>query len=300
MDSLDGLRTFASVVEAGSFTAAADRLAMSNKLVSKYVAELEMRVGAKLLQRTTRTLRLTSAGQRFYPRAVALLEDFDQMTAEVRAEDRGLSGRLRVSAPTTFGEMYLQDVLADFGTLHPELLIDLRLNDRFVNLTSEGFDLAVRIGALEDSSLIARQLSTTDLIVVASPDYINTHGSPGHPTQLSSHNCIRDSNFRAGQNWPFQINGQARKIAVSGNFMVNSATAVRELVLRGKGIGLCPSYAVARDIAQGSITPLLGGFPTMRLGIQAVFTDQRHMPARTRALLDYLAKAYTDPPWMGL
>lgn len=300
MDSIDGLKTFVSVVDAGSFTAAADRLGMSKKLASKYVAELERQLGVKLLQRTTRTLSLTTAGHRFYPRCVSILDEFDAMTADVRADDKGLSGVLRVSAPVTFGEMYLQADLARFGHAHPDLTIDLRLNDRFVDLAGEGFDIAVRIGALENSSLISRRLSTTRLIVVASPEYLGKHEELRHPSQLLMHNCIRDSNFRSGQSWPFQINGQEQKIAVDGRFMVNSATAVSRLVLNGEGIGLCPTYAVAEHIKTGALTPLLSDFPSVSLGIQAVFSDARHMPARTRVLLDHLVKAYKKASWTRL
>lgn len=297
MDSFDGLRTFASVVEAGSFTAAADRLGMSKKLVSKYVAELEARLGVRLLQRTTRTLSLTSAGQRYYPRCVALLEEFEAMAADVRNAEIGLSGVLRVSAPVTFGELYIQDSLARFRDANPDLIIDLRLNDRYVDLAAEGFDLALRIGSLEDSGLVSRRLATTDLVAVAAPDYLAARGVPDEPTALTTHDCIRDSNFRAGQSWPFFINGQQQRLVVTGAFMVNSATAVRQLVLRGDGIGLCPDYAVAEDIAAGRLTRILTDFPSATLGVQAVFTDARRMPARTRAVLDHLVTAFKSPPW---
>ena len=297
MDSLDGLRTFVSTVEAGSFTAAADRLGISKKLASKYVAELENRLGVKLLQRTTRTLSLTSAGQKYYPRCVALLAEFEAMSAELREDDVGLSGTIRISAPVTFGELYLEADLARFRKKHPDLAIDLRLNDRYVDLVSEGFELALRIGSLEDSSLVSRRLNVTDLIAVATPHYLERNGRPQHPSQLVDHNCIRDSNFRAGTHWPFQINGQDQKIAVNGTLMVNSTTSVRNAVMRHEGIGLCPSYAVSEHIQRGALEHVLVDFASSQLGIQLVFTDARRLPKRTRALIDFLVDSYKTAPW---
>ncbi len=292
MDLFDGMRTFAAVVEAKSFTAAAERLGMSKKLASKYVAELEARLGVQLLRRTTRSLSLTNAGSRYYPRCATLLEEMDALGAEIREGETGLTGLLRVSAPVTFGELYVQDALADFRGAHPDLVIDLRLNDRFVDLASEGFDLAIRIGVLEDSALIARRLGAAEIVAVASPAYLGHAGTPESPGDLLRHSCLRDSNFRAGQAWPFQIGGRMQRIAVTGGYLVNSATAVRRLALRGEGVALCPDYAVAADIAAGRLARILEDFPSVRLGIHAVFPDARRLPARTRAALDFLSNAF--------
>ena len=299
MDSLDGLRTYVSVVEAGSFTAAADRLGISKKLASKYIAELEARLGVQLLQRTTRTLSLTSAGQKYYPRCIALLEEFEAMSAEVRDVECGLSGLLRVSAPVSFGELFLQQSLSAFQDQNPDLTIDLRLNDRYIDLAAEGFDLAVRIGSLEDSTLVSRRLATTELLAVASPDYLRRAGSPETPAELSGHACIRDSNYRAGQTWPFEVNGKTQRIAVDGPFVINSASAVRRLALFGKGVAMCPDFAVSEDLGTGRLKRVLADFPSGHLGIQAVFTDARRMPARTRGVLDYLVEAFKTTPWLA-
>ncbi|NRB01754.1 MAG: LysR family transcriptional regulator [Rhodobacteraceae bacterium] len=292
-----GLKTFVAVVEAGSFTAAADRAHMSKKLASKYVGELETRLGVQLLHRTTRSLSLTDAGHRFYGRAVRLLDDYEAMTADVRDADAGLEGVLRVSAPMSFGEMFVQPILAEFRAAHPGVTIDLRLNDRFVDLASEGFDLAVRIGQLEDSSLLARRLGTIELCVIASPAYLENKAVPDHPSDLQQHACIRDSNLRAGHAWPFSIDGQTRRIAVSGGFIVNSATAVRDLVLRGEGIGLCPDYAIATDLAARRLIRVLDAYAPEKLGAFAVFSDARRLPARARAALEHLVTAFKRPDW---
>lgn len=297
MDTIIGLKTFVACVDAGSFTAAADRQNMSRKLVSKYVAELERRVGARLLQRTTRSLSLTDAGQRTYTRAVRLIEDFDAMTADIRDAETGLNGVLRVSAPVSFGEMYVQPALAMFRRAHPDLVIDLKLNDRFVDLASEGFDMAIRIGVLQDSTLVARRLGEIALYAVASPAYLASSPALGHPDALSDHPCIRDSNLRSGQAWPFCIDGTNKKVPVSGGFIVNSPTAVRELALSGEGVGLCPDYAVAADLASGRLMRVLESYEPERLGLFAVFSEARRMPARTRAALESLAAAFKHPEW---
>ena len=297
MDMIAGLKTFVAVVDAGSFTAAAERAQMSKKLASKYVGTLEARLGVQLLQRTTRSLSLTEAGHRFYDRAVRLLDDFEAMTADVRDAETGLDGVLRVSAPMSFGRIFVQPALAAFRSAHPDLTIDLRLDDRFVDLASEGFDLAVRIGQLEDSSLLARRLGTIELCCVASPAYLVGVEAPQHPSDLMHHSCLRDSNLRAGYAWPFAIEGHTKRIAVQGSFIVNNATAVRDLVLSGEGIGLCPDYSVATDLASGRLVRLLETFAPERLGIYAVFSDARRMPARTRAALEHLVYVFKQPDW---
>ena len=219
------------------------------------------------------------------------------MSADVRDAETGLAGILRVSAPVSFGEIYLQDKLADFRRKHPDLVIDLRLNDRYVDLVAEGYDLAIRIGSLEDSSLLTRRLAATRLIVVASPSYLERAGTPETPSDLANHTCLRDSNYRSGQSWQFDVDGVTQKINVRGPFLVNSATVTASLARRGEGIALCPDFAITDDIASGALVPLLTAYPGRTFGIQAVFSDARHMPARTRAALDYLATAFRTPPW---
>ncbi len=193
----------------------------------------------------------------------------------------------------------MQQSLSAFQDQNPDLTIDLRLNDRYIDLAAEGFDLAVRIGSLEDSTLVSRRLATTELLAVASPDYLRRAGSPETPAELSGHACIRDSNYRAGQTWPFEINGKTQRIAVDGPFAINSASAVRRLALFGKGVAMCPDFAVSEDLGTGRLKRVLADFPSGHLGIQAVFTDARRMPARTRGVLDYLVEAFKTTPWLA-
>lgn len=301
MDVLDGMRTFVASVEAGSFTAAADRLGRSNKLVSKYVAELEARLGVRLLHRTTRSLGPTDAGRRYYEGCVEVLGALEALEASLHDEDRAIGGTLRLSAPTTFGATYVQPLLRRFRRSHPRLTIDLRLSDRFDDLAEDGFDLAIRIGALDASSLIARKLGQTELWAVATPAYVAGHGAPDLPRDLLGHACIRDTNLRSGQSWTFEVAGKPQKIPVSGPYLVNSAQLVSNLVIAGEGIGLCPDYVVAADVAAGRLVRLLAGFPSLSLDVHAVYIDGRRQAAKTRRLLDFLAREFrSHPDWTGL
>ncbi len=299
MDTLNGMKTFVAAVETGSFTAAADRVGISKKLVSKYVAQLEDRLGVRLLHRTTRKLNLTEAGHRYYARCADLIDDFNALEATVREQDADLNGTLRIAAPSSFGEMYILPLICQFRDKHPDLIINLHLNDRYVDLVDEGFDLAIRIGDLADSSLISRRLTKTELWAVAAPEYLAAQGTPKEPDDLQAHDCIRDTNLRAGQAWPFVINGQTRKLAVNGRLLVNSATAVRDLARTGKGIGLCPDYVVSADIASGDLARVLPEFPSIILDVHAVFLSNRYMPQKTRVFLEYIAKRFRGSPKWG-
>jgi len=293
MDILDGMKTFVAAVETGSFTAAADRVGISKKLVSKYVAQLEDRLGTRLMHRTTRALSLTDAGRQYYPRCADLIEAFEALEGSVHRRDGTLGGTLRLAAPATFGELYLQPLLCEFRRDHPDLTIDLNLSDRFVDLADEGIDLALRIGNLPDSSLIARKLAKTELWAVASSGYLAASPSPNVPADLRNHRCIRDTNLRAGNIWPFLVSGQIQKIAVQGKYLVNSARSVRDFVMADEGIGLCPDYVVAHDVAAGRLHRILKDYPSSSIDIHAVFLDARHMPAKVRLILDCLVKNFS-------
>lgn len=294
MDQIAGMKTFVTVVDAGSFTAAGERLGLSKKLVSKYVAQLEDRLGARLLHRTTRRMSLTEAGERYYPRCTALLDQFDALEDTVLSEGAALKGTLRIAAPSTFGELYVQPIVRRFHHMHPALVFEVRLSDRYVDLVEERFDVAIRIGLLRDSSLISRRLATTELWTVAAPDYLRANGTPSTPQDLMQHECIRDANLRSGAAWPYHIASQEERIAVKGSFVVDSAKAVRDLVLAGEGIGLCPDYVVAADVAAGRLTRTLKTFASTSLDIHAVFLSARHMPAKVRAFVDHLAIELRD------
>lgn len=223
MDLVDGIRVFVASVETGSFSGAAARLGMSPKLASKYMAELEAQLGTQLLHRTTRRLGLTTAGEQLLSRAPDWLNELDEMTGELREARHGLSGTLRVSAPVTYGELLVMPMMRRFRAPHPDLVVDLRLSDRFVDLAAEGIDVAVRIGRLDTSALIARKLGQTSLLLVASPAHLDHAGRPEALDDLTHHTCIRDTNMRGDGAWPLTLGGQMHRITVSGAYLVNSA-----------------------------------------------------------------------------
>jgi DNA-binding transcriptional LysR family regulator len=293
MDVIDLMRTFVAVADGGSFTAAAERLGLSRALASKYVAQLEERLGQQLLHRTTRSVALTDDGRAYLEPCRRLLDDFDDLEISASVRSRAPSGRIRLTAPLIIGEIYLADMLAAFIGRYPQVSIDLVLTDRFVNLIDEGFDLAIRAGELDDSSLIARRLAVTRAMVCASPAYIERHGAPQTPQELAGHTCIVDMNMRNGARWPFLVDGRPLRVEVSGPLSVNSATATRRLVLAGRGIGHCPAFVVAEDLASGRLVRLLQPYETGDLAISALLPQSRFPSPRVRLLIDFLARSFT-------
>jgi DNA-binding transcriptional LysR family regulator len=298
MDTIDGMRTFIAVVSAGSFTAAAEHLNMSTALVSKYVGQLEERLGVRLLNRTTRSLVLTEIGQAYLERCAQVIDDFDELEAAIHNKRSNPSGNLIISAPVTFGERHMTVALARFLEQYPDIVVDLRLTDRFVGLVDEAVDLAIRIAELPDSSLIARRLAPARVVACAAPSYLEKHGLPCQPEELVDHVCIIDNNFRSAHEWPFMVGGERMTVKVSGRFSVNSAQSSRAMVLAGAGIGLVPTYAIGEDIKQGQAVVLLEPFEALNLGIYAVYLHNRHLAAKVRAFIDFMAEEFgTLPPW---
>jgi|TARA_R110002072_G_scaffold2069_16_gene17448 DNA-binding transcriptional LysR family regulator len=298
MDTIDGMRTLVAVVKAGSFTAAAARLNISTALVSKYVGKLEERLGSRLLHRTTRSLALTEVGAVYYKRCQQVLADFDQLEAAVQHRNAAPSGKLIVSAPTTFGELYLTDAVADFLEQQPAMTLDLRLTDRFVGLVGEGIDVAIRIAELADSTLIARRLAPARVVACAAPAYLARHGTPREPADLTHHSCVVDTNFQNGPLWSFKEGGKPRMVKVGGRFSVNSAQAVRRMLLAGFGIGMIPTYAVGEDLQQGRLAVILEPFEALNMGVYAIYAHNRHLAATVRAFVDFAVKRFgSAPPW---
>jgi DNA-binding transcriptional LysR family regulator len=289
MDLVDGMRVFVASVETGSFSGAAARLGMSPKLASKYMAELEAQLGTQLLHRTTRRLGLTAAGEQLLSRAPDWLNELDEMTGELREARRGLSGTLRVSAPVTYGELRVLPLMRRFRAPHPDLVVDLRLSDRFVDLAAEGIDVAIRIGRLDTSALIARKLGQTSLLLVASPAHLDLAGRPETLDDLARHTCIRDTNMRGDGAWPLTLDGQMHRVTVSGPYLVNSARLARDLAVEDEGIALCPDYMVQADLDAERLKHVLPQVGGPQLEIHAVYIGQRRLARRTRAFLDFVA-----------
>lgn len=287
MDLVDELRAFVATAQTGSFTAAADQIGVSNRLTSKYVAELEARLGVRLFQRTTRRVGLTPAGEDLLARAPALLDDLDDLLAEASAGSRGLTGVIRISAPVTFGEAYVGGMLGRFAAVNPGLSFDLRLNDRYADLASEGIDLAFRIGATDMLSIKTRKLGTVQSAAVASPAYVARFGQPALPEDLRAHDCIVDTNRRTPRRWRFFQDGTESFAEIQGRFHVNSARAAVELAIAGHGIAYAPRFALSDAIKSGRLVPVLTGFTGESGPISAAYLEGRALPRKIRALIDF-------------
>ncbi len=283
------MRVYAAVARTGSFTAAADELGLSRALTSKYVAQLEERLGVRLLNRTTRSVEMTSTGRAYLDRSLRLLEDFDALEAAVRDQHAEPRGHLRVATPVTFAELFLPSMLAEFTATYPKLHVTLSLSDRHVDLVREGFDAAIRIGELPESSLVARRLASSTLTLCVAPGYLAERGAPAHPADIALHRCVLDDNLRSRDHWPFIIDGRVQTIQVAGPIRVNSASIVRALLLAGQGIGLCPSFLVSGDVRSGRLVALLPEFQTPPIGIHAVYPHSRHLASGVRAFVNFLA-----------
>jgi len=287
MDRIDQIRAFVATAQTGSFTAAADQMGISNRLTSKYVAELEARLGVRLLQRTTRKVGLTPAGEDLLARAPALLDDFEAVLSEVSESSKGLSGTLRVSAPITFGEIYVVGMLARFVAAHPEVTIDLRLDDKYLDLASVGLDLAFRLGHFDQASLKVRRLGEFRSVLVASPDYLARYGTPATPEDLSYHACIVDMNRRNPRRWMFRKDGSETIANVTGRFQVNSASAAVDLAIGGLGMAFVPSFALHGAIATGDLAALLDDYKSESAPVGAVYLEGRTLPRKVRTLIDF-------------
>lgn len=292
MDTIDGMRTFIAVAEQRSFTAGAKRLGISTKLASKYVRQLEERLGGQLFNRTTRSVTLTETGQAYLERCVPLLDQLDEMEGVVQARQSELAGPIRITAPTGFGSRELVDALRPFQQAHPKVSIILHLSDHHVSVIEEGFDLAVRFGALADSSLVARKLMTMRGVVIASPDYLARNGEPRHPDDLADHNCLIAQTSSDPNHWRFRVDGVVSSFPVSGSFHANSPRAIAHMAVGGLGIGLCPYYSVRPFLDSGALKLLFEAEEVAELGLYAVYPPSRHLTARIRALIDHLAGTF--------
>lgn len=290
MDLVDELRIFVATAQTGSFTGAAGQLGVSNRLTSKYIAELEARLGVRLFQRTTRRVGLTPAGEDLLARAPALLDDLDDLLAEVSESTKGLTGTIRISAPTIFGEIYVAGMLARFLARHPGLTLDLRLDDRYADLAREGIDLAFRIGTTEMLSVRARKLGGVRSALAASPDYIARRGAPQTPQALAAHACLIDVNRRVPRRWVFLEGAVEHAVTVAGPIQVNSARAAVRLAEEGLGIVSAPRFAFGDALESGRLVPLLEGYVGDVGPVSAVYLEGRVLPRKIRALIDFAAE----------
>ena len=291
MDRFQEMRVFAAVVEAGSFVGASDVLNMSKAGVSRIVSELELRLGVRLLHRTTRRLSLTAEGEVFFARCKELLAGVEEAEAEI-TERRGQAvGLLKVSAPFSFGVLRLAPLWGEFLAAHPQIALEVTLSDRFVDLVDEGFDVAVRIASLASSSLVSRRLSSTRMVLCASPRYLKKHGKPKHPSDLASHTLLAYSLLAAGDTWEFQGPDGPVSVKVRPRMRTNSGDVCRAVALAHQGIVLQPWFLVGDDVRDGRLVELLPAYSTAELGVYAVYPSRKHLLPKVRVLIDYLAQA---------
>ncbi|MBM1182857.1 DNA-binding transcriptional regulator, LysR family [Pseudomonas lundensis] len=297
MDRLNAMRVFVTVVDLGSQSAAADHLDLSRPVVSRYLAELEAWVGARLLHRTTRKLSLTAAGNETLPRCRQMLELSEDMQAAVGAAGDTPRGLLRISVSTSFGQSQLAAAVTDYVRLNPGVTIDLQMLDRTVNLVDERIDLAIRTSRELDPSLIARQLTVCRSVLCASPAYLREHPAPRRVDDLSQHNCLTHSYFGKSL-WHFTSDGEELSVPVQGNISANEASTLLSATLSGAGVSLLPSYQAGVHVQRGDLVRLLPDAEPRVMNIYAVYASRKHMPAALRSMLDFLAQRFTpEPAW---
>ncbi len=301
MDPLDGIAAFARVVDCGSFSAAADRLKLSKSAISAHVQRLEERLGTRLLNRSTRSLSLTEAGAAYYRHCVRILAEADAAEQAASALQREPRGTLRISAPDTFGWMHVAPAIPDFLKRYAGLSIDIALSAKHVDLVDEGFDLAIRIGALADSALVVRKLAPSRIVLCAAPAYLAAHGAPHEPQALAGHNCLCANVTPWGNEWRLTAKAREMRVVVSGTVRANSAEMLRAAALSGLGIASLPSWAIAGDLRSGALRRVLPAWEFPASAIYAAYPDKRMMSAKVRAFVDHLARHFgSKPHWDNL
>lgn len=295
MDRFQEMRTFAAVVDAGSFVGAADALQLSKPAVSRHVGELETRLGVRLLQRTTRRLSLTSEGEVFHARCKELLAQVDEAEAEVSSRSGEATGLLKLSVPVSFGERHLAPLWPVFMARHPRVALDVSLSDRTVDLVEEGFDVAVRIARLQSSSLVGRRIATSRLHLCASPAYLERHGTPQHPAELAQHSVLAYTLLSTGDHWTFTGPEGEVSVHVTPRFRSNSGETCRSGALAHQGIILQPDFLVGPDLAAGTLLELMPHYRSLAFGIYALYPTRKHVAPKVRLLIDFLTASFQHP-----
>ncbi len=297
MDRLDAMKAFVAVADAQGFAAAARKLGRSTAMVSRLVSGLEAHLGARVLNRSTRRVSMTETGRAYYERASAILAELDEADAQASRDSTEPRGLLRINAPVSFGILHLASALNAFKRAYPALQLDVVLNDRRVDLLEEGFDVVIRIGALADSSLIARPLTTTRMVVCASNAYLRRHGRPKTPEDLQQHDCLIYTAGAAGAHsvWKFAKDGRGHSVAVQGSYHASNGDLLLAAAQAGLGVILQPSF----NLGDGSLLQiLLKDYDAGRLPIHALYPHRRHLSAKVRRFVEFLVARYAGvPPW---
>jgi DNA-binding transcriptional LysR family regulator len=290
MDRLRELDSFVAAVEAGSFVGAADALDSSKAVISKHVLSLEQRLGVRLLNRTTRRQSLTDAGRSYFERAKQILEALEDADVTVASSAVRPTGTLRVTAPLTFGLLYLAPLWGEFMTRYPEVKLDITLSDRIVDLVDEGFDVALRIARLADSSLVSRKLASARMVMCASPAYLREHGTPKRLADVARHAVLAYTYLSTGDTWRFERDGVAHQVTTRPILRSNNGDTCRAAALAGRGIIMQPSFMIAGDLERGELVEILPRYKGAELGLYVVFPSRKLLSAKVRVLIDFLSE----------
>jgi DNA-binding transcriptional LysR family regulator len=298
MDRLDAMHLFVRVAERGSFSAVAQQLGVARSVVTRQVAALETHLGVKLLARSTRRLSLTSAGAAYLEKCRVILNLVESAETGLAEERHSPRGPIRMSVPLSFGIRHLAGLLLEFAQRYPDVSLDVEYSDRRSNLFEEGIDLAVRITERLEPGDVARRISGSRMLVVASPDYIARHGAPRHPSELVHHECLGYSASANPHQWEFLVAGRPQGFPVRGRLQANNGDVLLQAAIDGFGLANGPSFIAAEALADGRVCRVLEDFPIADLGIHAVLPGNRHVPHRVRVLMDFLAERLgPNPPW---
>lgn len=293
MDTLTSMKVFAAVVDQGSFAGAADRLDISRAMASKYVAHLEEHLGTRLLQRTTRKLTLTETGSVYYERCAQILADVAAAEEGAAHLTEAPRGTLRLTVPVSFGLLHMGPLISDYLKRYPDVRIDVLLVDRRVDLIEEGLDLAVRIGTLAESELIAKRLGSDRLVIAAAPDYLERHGTPAVPADLAGHNCLTYSYATAGDEWRMTGKDGARHmVKVSGSLRASNGDMAKLAALEGVGMIRQPMFLIGSEVHAGRLVEVLADYHSDELGIYAVYPSRKHLSAKVRTFVDFLTESF--------
>jgi len=294
MDILASMKAFIAVVDAGSFAAAAERMDMSRAMVSKYVASLEDHLGTRLLNRTTRRLSLTESGTAFYERSVQILADLgeaEQVAGAMAAVPRGV---LKIAMPLSFGQHRLGPLIAEYVQIYPQVKLDIALSDRKVDLVDEGFDLAIRIGMTLEPGLIARKLGDERIIICGAPSYLERHGVPRTPKELASHACLGYTLGQGGDEWRLEGPEGPVSVRCSGPIRADNGDILRLAAVSGAGLVFQPRFIVGDDLRAGRLQQVLEDYQSGEMGIYAVYSSRKHLSAKVRSFVDFLAEKMAD------
>lgn len=296
MDRLTAMQVFVEVARSGSFSATADKLDMSRAMVTRYVGTLEQWLGARLLQRTTRSVTLTDAGESCLRRSQQMLALMDDVQEETSGHDGALRGQLRITCSVSFAHAQMAAAVVDFLRMYPELKIDLNASEGALNLVEARIDLAIRISAEPDPNLIGRVLAPCASVLVASPEYLRAHGTPQQPADLGAHRCLSYANFGKSL-WNLQRGEVREQVSVGSHFSGNEATALLQAALAGGGIAMQPTYLANPHLRAGGLETVLPQWALPTMDIYALYPSRKNLSPAVRALLDFLVERFADTPW---